>query len=164
MRRFFVACAFIGFAAAAVAAEIVASADQGIERVNAIVAKINADLVAKKLDCMVESGSRACYYRSATGPGLNFVANEGSASVKTIVIVDARGLSPSGRIYINAVMEAFDPSLAAADTRRKFFDDLLAKAAASTGKTGTFNVTSGDLKYVYSWADKDVIFAITVQK
>jgi hypothetical protein len=58
------------------------------------------------------------------GPGLWVITIPNSQNSQAMLIVDQRGLSPAGGVYIGAIMEALDDSLNA-ESRRQFYNQLL---------------------------------------
>src|SRR5712664_4183031 len=101
----------LGMAGAAGAEEFACAHDQCMEKINTVLRKDTPQLVAGKQNCTDEGGSRRCHYRSSSGPGINMISSGGSPNVQAIVIVDRRGMTPAGGVYISAIMEAFDTSL-----------------------------------------------------
>jgi hypothetical protein len=145
------------------AAEWPNSPDEGIDRINTIVGKINQNLVVEKLSCTDGGGEyRNCFYVSKRGPGIAFLSRRGSSSVDIIVIGDQSGMSPAGGAYLEAVMEAFDTSLDD-DQRKDFYTRFLRQFSRSwkDGGTGTFQMASTKLKYLLSWNDRSMSCSVT---
>jgi hypothetical protein len=155
-----VSAAFLCFVSAGKAAELSCSADRCIELINQVVAKTNQQLVATKKDCTEGDGFTRCYYRSGFGPGLSPITKAGSQNAQTIVMVDQRGLSPAGGVYIGAVMEALDSSLNA-EARKPFYNQLLGDFASSFEKGGVVQKSSAELKYILSTDEKFTIFGVS---
>lgn len=152
--------ALICVVSAAEAAELSCSADQCIERINQVVAKTNQRLVSTKQDCTEGNGFTRCYYRASLGPGISPITKAGSQNVQTIVVVDQRGLSPAGGVYIGAIMEALDSSLNA-ESRQQFYNQLLQQFATSFQGGGMIQKSSGELKYILNTDEKFTMFAVS---
>ena len=147
-------------ASAGQAAGLSCSADQCIERINQVAAKTNQGLVSAKQNCTEGDGFTRCYYRSSMGPGISQITKAGSQNVQAIVIVDRRGLSPAGGVYISVIMEALDSSLNV-DARRQFYNQLLQEFASGFQKGGIIQKSSRELKYVLSTDERFTIFSVS---
>jgi hypothetical protein len=138
-----------------------------MELINEIARKKNPNLnlVAKKQSCGEEKdGSTSCRYRSAGGPGINFVTNAGSKDIQAVVMVDVGGLSPAGGVYIDLMMEAFDKSLDD-EGRKKLFNALInkwfEKSSANVNRDEPVVMQSGELQYVLTPGQDLTIFGIS---
>ena len=130
-----------------------------MEKMNTVLRKSTPQLVAAKQNCSDEDGSRRCHYRSSSGPGINMISNGKAAKVQAIVIVDQRGMSPAGGVYLGAIMEAFDTSLDE-NGRKRFFNDLVGEFVKAPGKATT-QKNSDKLKYVLSANERFLIIGVS---
>ena len=142
------------------AAEFACTPDQCTERINEIVRQTNEGLVAAKDKCEEQAGSRRCIYRSSTGPAVHLIFSTESPNVQVIVLADARGLSPAGRVYIGAIMQAFDTALTA-EARTQLYDKLLGEFASSFEKGGQVQMSSGELMYALFTTERLTIFSVS---
>jgi hypothetical protein len=141
------------------AAEFACAADQCIERINEIVRRTHEELVAAKQTCEAQGGSERCIYRASSGPNIHVFFTSGLPNVQTILIADARGLSPAGNVYMDAVMEAFDSSLDAA-ARKQFQTKLIDASAGSLQNGGQAQLSSAS--FVYSLFTNEKLTMIIV--
>jgi hypothetical protein len=124
-----------------------------------VLAKANQRLVVSKQHCKKMDGRDLvrCYYQGSMGPGLFLVSRMGSENSGAVLIVDQRGLSPAGGVYIDAIMEALDGSLNS-DARRLLYNQLLTEFAMSFQKGGQIRKKSSELNYGLTTDDKATIF------
>ena len=158
-----VAAAMFGVAGGAGAEEFACTHDQCMDKMNIVLRKSAPQFVAAKQSCADEGGGRRCRYRSNSGPGVNMISKGGSPNVQAIVIVDRRGMTPPGGIYIDAIMQAFDTSLDASG-RKQFYNNLLGDFASSFEKGGIMQKSSGKLRYVLSTDEKFTIIGVSHAK
>jgi len=134
-----------------------------MEKMNIVLRKDAPQFVAAKQNCADEGGGRRCHYRSNSGPGINMISKDGLPNVQAVVIIDRRGMTPAGGIYIDAIMEAFDTSLDASG-RKQFFNNLLGDFASSFEKGGIVQKSSGKLRYVLSTDEMFTIIGVSHAK
>jgi hypothetical protein len=160
IQPFFVIAAMLCLIDSSRAAEFACLPDQCIARINEIVSKTTPKLVAVKQNCSEEGGALRCHYRNSSGPGINLITKSGSRNVQAIVIVDQRGLSPAGGVYIGVIMEAFDTSLNV-EARKQFYNKLLGEFASNFQKGGLVQMNTSELKYVLSTDERFTIIGVS---
>jgi hypothetical protein len=154
------AAALLSLTGAGQAADFACLPDQCIERINEAVRKTNDALVVAKTTCEEQNGSQRCIYRSSTGPNIHVFFSIANPKAQTILVADARGLSSAGKLYMDAILQTFDPSLDA-EARAQFQSKLLAQSAASLQNGGQAQMSAGRLNYALYTNDKLTIISIT---
>jgi hypothetical protein len=142
------------------AADFACLADQCIERINEAVRKTNDALVVAKTTCEEQNGSQRCIYRSSSGPNIHVFFSVINPNAQTILVADARGLSSAGKLYMDAILQAFDPSLDA-EARSQFQSKLLTQSATSLQNGGQAQMSAGKLNYALYTNDKLTIISVT---
>jgi hypothetical protein len=154
------AALMLGLTGPGSSADFACAADQCIDRINDVVRRTNESLVAAKVNCEEQNGSRRCIYRGAAGPNIHVFFTTVSPIVQTILVADARGVSAAGKAYMDAILQAFDPSLDT-EARTRFESRLLEESAASLQNGGQAQMSTGKLTYALYTNEKLTIISVS---